>query len=417
MLASAYLSVFDDWHLIGHAVASIAPLVDEIVVVDGAYAWMAPFLEATGRDPTQSDPRMREALAPFGAKLRWIDGIWAHEMEKRAAGFAACRHRYVYRIDADEVLSFDAAALARFFAGGHAVAEMEMPITVAPGLIRGRPGTPIERQALLFDRERVGPREHLSYLWLVLTPEERAQVGEARPGMVFPEPVAFNAHLTHWRPPASAVSRARFYVLNYLRQGKPTHLAPGFLYAEATGFTGFVDAVPPEVFTQYLMGHPIVAGAPALEGRELTGAPQTCGGVFTRCYEAYLESLALLNAALAREPRAVARGDTVHIDVSTPDSIAPFERDGVLHLLFSLPIAAAKLELAELLPHAPWETVQALAGRASGGDLSLVLPQAGPALRRTLRVAVWPQGEAVFLTLSAPRIFGAAQDGLIERFH
>lgn len=401
---SAYLSVFDDWQLLGAAIASIAPRVDEIVVVDGAYRWMAPFLQAVGRDPSQSDPRVREALAPFESKLRWINQLWDNEMHKRAAGYAACSHRYIYRVDADEVLFFDEAALERCFAGAAAVAEMAMPIVVAPGLIRGEPGHRVERQGLLFDRGQISPVEHLAYLWLVLTPEERAQVGSPEPGRVFAEPIAFNAHLTHWRPPDSAVARARFYVLNYLRQGAPVHLAPGFNYTEAAGFDGFLRAVPAETLTQYLMGHAIVAGAPKLEGRQLIASPLTPNqeAAYSSLYTRYLDSLAALNADLSRRPRAVARGDFVHIDLSTPAAIAPFERDGLLHLVFSNAVAAAKVELMVLHPAAPWETVTPLPHGVAGGTVSFALPGHGAAVRLTLRIAVWTHADDIFLTMAAP---------------
>src|SRR5918998_598977 len=102
-MISAYLSVFDDWQLLGPSMASIEPLVDEIVVVDGAYAWVAPHLEP-GRDPARSDARVRDVLAPFAGKTRFIEGVWRDEMEKRMAGYAACRGRWVLKADADEIV-------------------------------------------------------------------------------------------------------------------------------------------------------------------------------------------------------------------------------------------------------------------------------------------------------------------------
>ena len=49
-MISAYPSVFDDLQAPAPSMASIEPLVDETVVVDGACEWVAPHLEP-GRDP------------------------------------------------------------------------------------------------------------------------------------------------------------------------------------------------------------------------------------------------------------------------------------------------------------------------------------------------------------------------------
>src|SRR5215213_10730832 len=99
MLISAYLSIFDDWDILRPAMQSIAPLVDEIVVVDGAYEWMLPYFEASGRNPERSDPRVAECLEPFRHKTRFVNGVWKNELVKRAAGFEACTHQYVLRAD------------------------------------------------------------------------------------------------------------------------------------------------------------------------------------------------------------------------------------------------------------------------------------------------------------------------------
>ena len=53
---SAYLSIYNDWDILLPALKSVAAHVDELVVVDGAYQWMEPYLKAIGGDPAKSDP-------------------------------------------------------------------------------------------------------------------------------------------------------------------------------------------------------------------------------------------------------------------------------------------------------------------------------------------------------------------------
>jgi len=400
--ASAYLSVFDDWSLLGPAVASIAPRVDEIVVVDGAYDWLAPYFAATGRDPARSDERVLDALAPFAAKLRWIHRTWKDEPHKRAAGYEACRHRHVFRIDADEALFFDDAQLDAYFAGSRPVAEMEMPIYVAPGFIRRRAGERIERQCMLFDRDRIGAREHLDYLWLELSDAERADLGTPHATRIHPEPIAFCAHLTHWRWPASSINRARFYILKALREGKPVAWAASGDGTQAD-VAKLVAAVPPAVMDDFLLGSRIVAGPPDMAGWELSPTPLSPAqeASFAPSYDVFLADLAALNAAMAHRPRTLMSGDPALFDVSTPAATAPFGTGDTLHVHFSEPLSAIGASLHSLLPSAPWQRDERLVVTAADRHASVRLPPAEDALRRTLRLGAQVRSLAPWLHMSA----------------
>ncbi len=205
---SAYLSIYNDWDLLAASLKSIAPYVDELIVVDGAYSWMVPYLRGLGVDPERSDPRVYEALQASGVPFRAISGLWANEIDKRRAGYAACKNRFAMRIDADEILHIDDAALAAFLASGEAVAEMETPTYVAPGYVLANiRQKALPRVGFLFDRDRISSDAHLDYLWLVLTTDELPNAGR-KPFPVHPQAIAFSAHLTGWRTPRPRSSAA-----------------------------------------------------------------------------------------------------------------------------------------------------------------------------------------------------------------
>ncbi len=115
---SAYLSIYNDADILDIALKSVFGYVDELIVVDGAYEWMAPFLRSTGRNPLKSDDIIYQKIQASGIPYKVINKIWKNEVEKRIAGFEATSLQYVMRIDADEVLMFDDAALNGYFASG-----------------------------------------------------------------------------------------------------------------------------------------------------------------------------------------------------------------------------------------------------------------------------------------------------------
>jgi hypothetical protein len=51
---SAHLTIYNDFDILPYTLRAIAPYVDEVVVVDGAYEWMVPHLQAIGINPDKS---------------------------------------------------------------------------------------------------------------------------------------------------------------------------------------------------------------------------------------------------------------------------------------------------------------------------------------------------------------------------
>ena len=358
---SAYVSIFDDWQLLDAALSSIAPLVDEIVVVDGAYEWLAPHL-AKGRDPARPDARVRDALAPFARKVRVVEGVWRDEAHKRAAGFEAARGRWVLRADADEVL-FPNAEWERFLGSGKGVGLTVMPTHAAPGWIMVHRDNPTPRNAILFDTRLVSAAQHLSHLWLVgaegLPPPEKT--------IIHPEAIAHTAHLNAWRPPETAVNRARFYVLNTARahDDRPRLEENLLNHTIVNELDSFGDIV--------------LLPSPLAEQDEARLAP---------LYAAYMRGLAELNATLL-DGRAIPGGDSQIIIDITDDR--PLVHDGKVRLAFSRPVRTLTARVRHVRTEAPWAEGADAACAWAGDVVEITLPEARPWLRRTLRL--WVTGE------------------------
>lgn len=389
MTTSAYLSLLDDWDLLGPALRSIVDRVDEIVVVDGAYRWMRPYFDKSGRDPSRSLPQVYDVLGGFGAKIKIINGIWDNEPAKRIAGYAACAGRFRYRIDADEIFFFHEAVVERFYASGKAVGQMDMPLYVAPGFISGVTGQALPRQSFLFDADRISAAEHLSYLWLVLPAWERKTLAAPRSALIFKEPLAFNAHLTGWRPPSSSLARARFYVMNYMRQ----HGGAGLAAAPVEDFSAFFETISPSDFDEILRGKSLTV----LPGKSQTNCQTTPlspaqDASFADLYADFLTSLKALNYGLFGTWRGIQRGDEYHLDATLADSLPITQPGNIAAVQTSGAIATMKIQLSTYFIDPARNEKNLLQPKIQGNMAVFVLPElpenAG-LLRRVLTLTIW----------------------------
>lgn len=290
----AYLSVYNDFDLVETVLSRLKGMIRELVVVDGGYEWMLPYLIATGKDPQRSDDEFYRKLEASGLNWRAVNGVWANEIEKRKAGYEACTSDYVLRVDADEVSFFDADAIDEFINSGGAVAEMALPMYDSPGLVQSRGlDAPFPRQGFLFDRDQVGVAAHLNYLWLVLTAD---RLDHAAKLPIFARPVAFNAHLSQWRTPNGGVQRASFYVLNYLR----TPGLPSFSGSNQQDFfepSVFFKHISPEIFQSAMKRSKVINSQFEIDGGHLLATPLTEDqeGVFAHHYNSFLSECRIAN--------------------------------------------------------------------------------------------------------------------------
>src|SRR5690242_18927083 len=96
---------------------------------------MAPFLDGIGHHPSTSAASAHDALRAAHVPYRVIQGLWLDDAEKRKAGYSACRHRYRFRVYADEVYFFNTDNWQRFMRSTVGAAEMEVPLYIAPGWV------------------------------------------------------------------------------------------------------------------------------------------------------------------------------------------------------------------------------------------------------------------------------------------
>ncbi len=387
---SAYLTLYEDWELLQPSLASIVPFIDELVVVDGAYAWMAGFLQAVGKDPACSSPRVYDQLANLSIPLRIITGIWNSEEEKRVAGYNACTHRFVYRVDADEIVFLDSEAVDRFVASEHSAAQMEIPpVFHTPEWVEAATlSEPIPRVGFLFDRKMISGQQHLAYLWIVhriANPSESVAPS--------PEPVAVTAHMTLWRSADGARNRSAFYHLNYFRK-YGCHWLPEFKDRPIPDLNEFFSAVIPQAFNNMLLTSAQCVSDFTIGTKVLRPSPlnESQRSILAPLYHRFLVSHEANNLRICSAFQYMLQGAFTGIDVSTDKSLATIERDGTVAIEFRLQPSAVVAELHCLSADAPFEHSIKLKCDILPYRLIITIPneiRQQHYLRRILRFQVW----------------------------
>lgn len=393
---SAYLSIYNDWDLLAPSLKSLAPFIEELVVVDGAYSWMVPYLRRLGVDPVRSDARVYDALADSGLKYRVVAGLWADEIEKRRAGYDACRTRYVLRVDADEILHFDEPALDAFLADDGAVAEMANPIYVAPGYVIGAAGQEsLPATGFLFDRERIGSDIHLNYIWLVLSSFDRLPSAEQRPFAPPSRPVAFAAHLTCWRTPETVVQRGAFYVLNRFRQ-RGVGWFDDLKGRKLEDLDLLFSRLPAGSFRDMLRHMPFSLGAYDLTANQTlvpTPLSPQQERVFAPLHDRFLASVAEDNERMTHVRQAFGWGGAVVIDLSTEAARSALVKNDEIVVDFSGAPTSLEVKALTLASREPYARTEALGVRLEGRVAHIAAPARPPADALRCVLSMRPQSE------------------------
>lgn len=390
---SGYLTVYNDFDILPHTLRAIAPYVDELVVVDGAYEWMVPYLKIAGTDPARSADAVYDVLEASGIKYRLVSKIWRDEPEKRIAGYGACNGRYVFRIDADEVPFFDDPKLEQFIASGNVIAELFKPTYISPQwLVALNESGLLPAEPFLFDGTRVEPQIHLNYLWLVLGPDRLADAG-ARPFRVHETPIGFNAHLNEWRDHRSQTRRGTFYWLQSIREtGVPW--IPELRDKPLADLSSLFRVTAPEVFSELVASSIILLSQTfrAL-GWYSVRSPLTRQqeAMFVDRFAAMRSERAALNQMIVSDGLTFWPGMPITLDLSSRECSDILVADGAIRLSSNCALSKVSATLHLLLPGSPWHSCADLECEQQGSTAVVRLPDEPPLysyLRREVDISL-----------------------------
>ena len=405
---TGYLQIYNDWSRLEVSLRSLAQHLDEIVVVDGAYDWMKEYAPGIGWNPERSQQEVYDVLDKVGIPYRSIQGTWRNQLEKRIAGYNACRSQYALRIDADELLTFDDTALSDFVKSDYAVASMYMHQHVTPDyvLVQDTDQRRIAVQPVLFDKEQVSAEMHLNYVFLVL-PADSLPAPDQRHFAPFPTPIASCSHLTQLRHPRSAVFRGSYYYINWMRANGVGWISNlrGRPLADASDL---FREVSPQQFRDIMLGSHFVPGwsdpnrpdyalrhSSTLTPAKLSAEKQDALRV---SFEDYLASLAELNAQLV-DGRYFRNNEAFILDATTEMAMQAIAPSGILTLECDEPIASVEAKSVSVFSQEPWERTQKLDASAHSSRAEIDLSSLGPleesGLRRTISVTIKTNSEKI----------------------
>ncbi len=374
---SAYLTIYNDYDILPHTLRAIAPYIDELIVVDGAYEWMVPYLEIAGKNLLKSDAPVYEALEASGIKYRVESRIWRHEAEKRMAGYSACNGRYAFRIDADEVPFFDDSELEKFLSSGRPIAGMYKPTYISPQWLLALDASGLlPAEPFLFDRTRVAPDIHLNYLWLVLGPDQLPSAG-SNLFTVYQPHIGFNAHLNMWRDLQSKIGRATFYWLQTIRQRGVPWL-PELRDKPLSDIRTLFKATPPEVFRELILSSLLFAtqGFRMLgwysARSPLTGEQES---LFIDRFDCMRKNHAQLNRTIAEKGLTFWPAMPIILDLSSPESTEAIAADNAIKLSTTCALSAVSAKLHLLVPRHPWHVCTELECDRDGSSVIVRLPE------------------------------------------
>lgn len=213
------LIIHNDSSLLAETLHSAKHLVDQLVVVDGAYEWVAPFCEMNGEDPEKSTDDLLKILDQSGLPYSYHTGIWQNETDKRKASLERVKTDRVMLIDSDEIYNVDREKLQAFWASGKVMASLQAPLFLHDDVVTWHsasaayPLKPVFLNLAGQDIEKV-----VASLWLLLPDSEKGEIVDR--ALVERIPLGIFYHLSMLRTQNNPYRRSRFYNLLSMRVAK-----------------------------------------------------------------------------------------------------------------------------------------------------------------------------------------------------
>ncbi|MBO9468080.1 hypothetical protein TRP8649_00896 [Pelagimonas phthalicica] len=233
------LIIHNDSSLLAETLQSAKHLVDSLVVVDGAYDWVAPFCEMNGEDPEKSTDNLLEILDQSGLPYTYHTGTWQNETHKRQASLEFVKTDRVMLIDSDEIYNIDDDKLQTFWASGKVMASLQAPLFLHQDVVTWHSASnayPLKPVFLNLAGQEI--ETVVASLWLLLPDSEKGEIVDR--ALIERVPLGIFYHLSMFRTDNNPYRRSRFYNLLSMRVGKRIGLDINKEFSSDAEFTELV---------------------------------------------------------------------------------------------------------------------------------------------------------------------------------
>jgi len=205
---SVYTILFHDLQFYDDIIKHIYNFVDEIIVVDGPYAYAVDNLKKLNLfyDENEKPIEIDNIINKY-SKIKYTYAIHENEEEKRIYGYNKCSNDIVLLIDTDEFLHIDINNLQQFIMTQNKYVGCSNIYNMCDYNINYNA---LCKKYILFKKSHISAIDHLNYLWLVGCKQD-AKVIE----YMDDNPIGTIYHQTLNRNKQNNIVKFVFYVLLY----------------------------------------------------------------------------------------------------------------------------------------------------------------------------------------------------------
>lgn len=315
------LIIHNDSALLRQTLHSARPHIDRLVVVDGAYKWIAPFCSFNGEDPERSTDGLVEILEEFGLPYKYITGVWDNETHKRIASLQASDTDRVMRIDADEIYVVNKERLDRFWNSGNALGLLSAPLFMHDNIVSWNSVTNNYPQApIFFNLSNASIPEILSCLWLIRPDSEVTRTNTAV--KIEDESLGMFHHLSPLRPAENSYRRSRFYCLVSMRISGRLGFGLNQVFTSDQQLVDLIEKLDQDAVDAAFRFHRIASSFPELKAnqvlREYSFEDNELRDAIHNIYSDMLESQKVKTSSYCGEDMKIFSGRSHFVDVTSP---------------------------------------------------------------------------------------------------
>jgi len=319
MQTTGVLIIHNDCSLLKDTLESAKSLIDRLVVVDGAYEWVAPFCDLRGENPMCSTDNLFDILNASGIPYSYHMGIWKNETHKRLASLSYVETERAMLIDSDEIYDVSTDHVDEFWKSGKALGSLRAPLFLHDNVVtlhtesKNFPIKPV-----FINLKNIDIRQVLSSLWLVLPESEkgpgldREQIAKAPIGSLY--------HLSMFRTGDNPYHRSRFYNLLAMRVAKKIGLGLNKSFVDDAEFISIIREMDCRALDALFKTHRIGASfIKKKNNHEFVNFEVVSDFKRDVIRESYLHMLAdqhRRTADICGDPLRVFNGSSVFIDVT-----------------------------------------------------------------------------------------------------